>query len=97
MKNPFRKCIFDHVQIHLPRKVVNYTRSHKTYNCHFFFISYSQECHTTYTTDFEAAQEEECEENFEKNCYIEYKKVAVDETVEMCHTPLVKDCNVPGK
>jgi hypothetical protein len=27
MKNPFRKCIFDHVQIHLPRNVVNFTKS----------------------------------------------------------------------
>ncbi|CAB4056212.1 unnamed protein product [Lepeophtheirus salmonis] len=46
-------------------------------------------CHTTYTTDFEPQQEEECEENFEKSCFIEYKKVAVDETVKFCHTPLV--------
>merc|ERR1711973_831812 len=33
--------------------------------------SYSQKCHTTYTTDFEPQQEEECEENFIKNCFIE--------------------------
>merc|ERR1712168_603123 len=30
--------------------------------------SYSEKCHTTYTTDFEPQQEEECEENFRKNC-----------------------------
>ena len=50
--------------------------------------SYSQKCHTTYTTDFEPQQEEDCEENFRKNCFIEYKKVAVEETVQKCNTPL---------
>ena len=50
--------------------------------------SYTERCHTTYTTDFEPQQEEECEENFRKNCFIEYKKIAVDETVQKCHTPL---------
>lgn len=51
--------------------------------------SYSERCHTTYTTDFEPQQEEECEENFIKNCFIEYKKVASDEKIKFCHTPLV--------
>ena len=51
--------------------------------------SYSERCHTTYTTDFEPQQEEECEENFIKNCFIEYKKVAFDEKIKFCHTPLV--------
>jgi len=50
--------------------------------------SYSERCHTTYTTDFEPQQEEDCEENFRKNCFIEYKKVAVEETVQKCNTPL---------
>ena len=51
--------------------------------------SYSQKCHTTYTTDFEPQQEEECEENFIKSCFIDYKKVASEETIQFCHTPLV--------
>ena len=51
--------------------------------------SYSERCHTTYTTDFEPQQEEECEENFVKKCFIEYKKVATNEKVTFCHTPLV--------
>merc|ERR1719367_55027 len=51
--------------------------------------SYSQKCHTTYTTDFEPQQEEECEENFKKSCFIEYKKVASEEPIQFCHTPLV--------
>ena len=57
--------------------------------------SYSEKCHTTYTTDFEPQQEEECEENFVKNCFIEYKKVASDEEVQFCHTPLVCDGEGP--
>lgn len=51
--------------------------------------SYSEKCHTTYVTDFEPQQEEECEENFVKSCFIEYKKVASEETVEFCHTPVI--------
>merc|ERR1712198_671478 len=51
--------------------------------------SYSQKCHTTYTTDFEPQQEEECEENFKKSCFIEYKTIASDEKVQFCNTPLV--------
>merc|ERR1711887_357676 len=42
--------------------------------------SYSEKCHTTYTTDFEPQQEEDCEENFVKSCFIEYKKTASEET-----------------
>jgi len=54
--------------------------------CHH---SYSERCHTTYTTDFEPQQEEECSENFKKSCFIEYKKVASEEPVRQCHTPLI--------
>ena len=50
--------------------------------------SYTNRCHTTYTTDFEPQQQEECDENFRKNCFIEYKKVAVNEKVRKCTTPL---------
>merc|ERR1711973_1040250 len=57
--------------------------------------SYSQKCHTTYTTDFEPQQEEECEENFVKNCFIDYRKVAFTEQVEFCHTPLICDGEGP--
>ena len=51
--------------------------------------SYTERCHTTYITDFEPQQEEVCEENYRKSCFIEYKKVAGKESVEFCHTPLV--------
>jgi len=58
--------------------------------------SYSQKCHTTYTTDFEPQQEEECNENFKKRCFIEYKKRALEEKVKFCYTPLVRNCDTPG-
>jgi len=58
--------------------------------------SYDQRCHTTYVTNYEAQQEEECEENFRKNCFIDYEKIAFNETVQICRIPLVKDCNVRG-
>merc|ERR1711910_188584 len=51
--------------------------------------SYTQKCHTTYTTDFEPQQEEDCEENFVKSCFIDYRKIASEETIEFCHTPLI--------
>merc|ERR1711936_907537 len=60
--------------------------------CHH---SYSQKCHTTYSTDFKPQQEEECEENFIKKCFIDYRKMASEEKIEFCHTPLI--CDGPGE
>lgn len=51
--------------------------------------SYSEKCHTTYKTDFEPQQEEDCEENFVKSCFIEYRKVASEETITFCHTSIL--------
>merc|ERR1711887_290719 len=48
--------------------------------------SYDRRCHTTYVTNYESQQEEDCEENFRKNCFIEYEKIAFNETVEICRT-----------
>merc|ERR1712105_138795 len=56
--------------------------------------SHGRRCHTTYVTNYESQQEEECEENFRKNCFINYEKIAFNETVQVCRTPLVKDCDV---
>ena len=56
--------------------------------CHH---TYEKKCQTSFTTDFESVQEEECSENFQKDCFIEYKKVAMNETVQVYHTPTVKD------
>ena len=58
--------------------------------------SYDKRCHTTYVTNYDSQQEEECEENFRKSCFIEYEQIAFNETVEICRTPLVKDCNIQG-
>ena len=59
--------------------------------------SYDRRCHTTYTTNYESQQEEECEENFRKTCFIEYQKTARNETVNVCREPLVKNCEGPGE
>merc|ERR1712032_1153261 len=58
--------------------------------------SYDRRCHTTYVTNYESQQEEDCEENFRKNCFIEYEQIAFNETAQICRTPLVKDCDIPG-
>ena len=38
--------------------------------------SYDRRCHTNYVTHYESQQEEDCEENFGKNCFIEYEQIA---------------------
>ena len=55
-----------------------------------------EKCHYTYVTQFEAAQEEVCEENFEKTCQITFKQQAFNETVKKCYKPLEKVCNGQG-
>merc|ERR1712010_256382 len=47
-------------------------------------------------TQYESQQEEDCDENFRKSCFIEYEQIAFNETAEVCRTPLVKDCDVQG-
>ena len=37
--------------------------------------SYDRRCHTTYVTNYDSQQEEECEENFRKTCFIQYEQV----------------------
>merc|ERR1712055_38968 len=58
--------------------------------------SYDKRCHTTYITNYESQQEEECEENFRKSCFIEYEQIALKENVKVCRNPLVKKCDEPG-
>merc|ERR1711990_1180272 len=74
-------------------EMVNVTEYDEEVHCDH---SYDRRCHTTYVTNYESQQEEECEENFRKNCFINYEKIAFNETVQVCRTPLVKDCDVQG-
>merc|ERR1712038_547940 len=55
-----------------------------------------EKCHYTYVTQFEAAQEEVCEENFEKSCQITFKQQATEEQVQKCYKPVEKVCNGQG-
>eukprot|EP00094_Tigriopus_californicus_P013730 TCALIF_13286-PA protein Name:"Protein of unknown function" AED:0.02 eAED:0.02 QI:0/0/0.5/0.5/1/1/2/121/306 len=55
-----------------------------------------EKCHYTYVTEFKPAQEEVCEENFEKSCQITFKQQAVEENVRKCYKPLEKVCNGQG-
>jgi len=56
-----------------------------------------EKCHYTYVTQFTPAQEEVCEENFEKTCQITFKQQAIEETVKKCYKPLIKECNGQGE
>jgi len=58
--------------------------------------SYNRRCAKSLITVYNSAQEEECEENYVKNCFIEYSKTAVNVTAKVCRTPLVKDCDIEG-
>ena len=66
----------------------------ETYECNH---SYDKRCSTSYVTTYNAQQEEECEENFKKDCFIESSKFAYETVVEICKVPLVKDCDVEGR
>ena len=55
-----------------------------------------EQCHYTYVTQFTPAQEEVCEENFEKQCQITFKQQAFNETVRKCYRPVEKVCNGQG-
>ncbi len=55
-----------------------------------------EKCHYTYVTQFNPAQEEICEENFEKSCQITFKQEAVEEDVRKCYRPLIKTCDGQG-
>jgi len=61
--------------------------------------SYDKRCHTTYVTNYESQQEEECEDNYRKNCFIDYEKIAFNETVKVCRFPLEKpkNCDSSGE
>ena len=41
-------------------------------------------------------QIEVCDDNFVKECYIDYKDVAYNETVQICSEKQIRDCNQTG-
>ena len=57
---------------------------------------YNKRCHTSYNTNYETTQEEECIEKFKKVCFIDYKTVVFNQTVTVCKEALLKDCDVKG-
>jgi len=58
--------------------------------------SYDNRCHNSYVTKYEPHQEEVCEEKFRKICMIDYEQKANQEVVQVCKTPIIPDCNIPG-
>ena len=53
-----------------------------------------KKCHTTFSTNYQSVQEEECQDTFKKNCVFEYEHVV--KTTTFCSTTLNKDCDAPG-
>merc|ERR1719233_240646 len=53
-------------------------------------------CHTSYSTEYDTQQEEECDDDYKKECEITFQPHAENVTVRVCMTPLVKDCNLSG-
>ena len=41
-------------------------------------------------------QESSCSHEYQKNCFIEYNKVAKEYDVERCHQGMQRDCDLPG-
>ena len=45
---------------------------------------YRQHCYQSYVTAFTPVQEEECVDNYKKDCFIEYGIDAINQTVRIC-------------
>merc|ERR1719361_566457 len=56
-----------------------------------------QTCMQTMTTKYKTTKDEECNDTFTKDCYIEYINVPKSEQVETCVTPWERDCDAPGE
>jgi len=65
------------------------TEYDRAIKCHH---SYQEKCHMTYITDYRSTTEQKCETTFKKNCHITFKPMPFNETVNVCHTPVVRQC-----
>ena len=50
-------------------------------------------CHHTYVTEYESIKVEVCEEMYDKNCQLTFKKMPIEEQVISCYKPLIKQCD----
>ena len=80
------RCVFDEDEVESIEKTPILECTHQNV----------EKCHYTYVTTFDSAQEEVCEENFEKQCSITFKQKAFNETVKKCYKPIEKVCNGQG-
>ena len=54
--------------------------------------SYSKTCYTSLVTTYKPSQEEECQEDYVKDCFIDYNKDAVETSVVVCRKEMEKVC-----
>ena len=80
------RCVFDEDEVESIEKTPILECTHQNV----------EKCHYTYVTRFDSAQEEVCEENFEKTCQITFKKQALKSVVKKCYRPIIKECNGEG-
>ena len=55
--------------------------------------TYKRTCYTSMVTTYSPSQEEECQEDYVKECFIDYDKAAVESTVVVCRKEMEKDCS----
>ena len=55
-----------------------------------------QTCHQSYVTRYTPHQQEECSEQYKKECQLGREKVEQQEMVEVCRTPLLSNCSSAG-
>ena len=54
--------------------------------------SYEEKCFKSTTTVYEPYQKEECDEDFIRDCFIDYEKTATENNIKVCNKKMIKDC-----